>query len=226
MQVNDTGIALLRISGTLELDILRTEAVRTPVLFLHGYTSGAWQFAKYVMPALAEQGFDCWALNLRGHGGSGGRDMVRKARFSDYASDVARAMSFVEQTTGKTPTLIGHSLGSVLARDDAARHNAPGLALVSFGDIKLGERLSGLVDAALPSQGDDGHDDWPPVGHFQRVRAATRRHVRRSSPRRGARERRKAHGLARQRQGVHGARQTHLRQPQGCAVDLLNGGRP
>lgn len=126
--------------GAPELEILRANcgSAGPPVLFLHGYTSGAWQFTQHVLPALAQEGRTSWALNLRGHGNSGGRDGVRNARFADYAADVARAVAHVERAEGTTPILVGHSLGSVLARDYAARHKVPGLALVSFGDIKLG----------------------------------------------------------------------------------------
>ncbi|MEM9840506.1 MAG: alpha/beta fold hydrolase [Pseudomonadota bacterium] len=125
-----------------QLEILNSgeRGAKTPILFLHGYTSGAWQFAEYIMPSLARDGWSCWALNLRGHGRSEGRDQIRRVRFGDYAADVERAANHVLEHEGSLPVLVGHSLGSVLARDFASRHKIPGLALASFGDIKLGMR--------------------------------------------------------------------------------------
>ncbi len=58
------------------------------ILFIHGYTSGAWQFAEHWMPALCAMGWQSYALNLRGHGKSEGREIIRKARFADYAQGV------------------------------------------------------------------------------------------------------------------------------------------
>ena len=140
------------------LEILRTSAptnaARPPILFVHGYTSGAWQFAEYAMPTLADAGWASFALNLRGHGGSGGGEDIRKARFAEYASDVARAVAHVESETSQTPILVGHSLGSVLVRDYAARYAVPAIALLSFGDIKLGMKgFMGWMMKRYPFQG-------------------------------------------------------------------------
>ncbi|UWR21211.1 alpha/beta hydrolase [Sulfitobacter sp. S190] len=130
------------------------DASRPAILFLHGYTSGAWQFAEQAMPILAEDGWTSFALNLRGHGRSGGREGIRTARFADYASDVARAVAHIEGETGQTPILGGHSLGSVLVRNYAARHAVPAIALLSFGDIKLGMKgFMGWMIKRYPVQG-------------------------------------------------------------------------
>ena len=111
---------------------------RPAILFIHGYTSGAWQFAEHAMPELATHGWASFAINLRGHGASGGREHIHKVRFADYAADVSRAVEYVREATGRTPILIGHSLGSVLARHYASTHELPALGLLSFGDISLG----------------------------------------------------------------------------------------
>lgn len=125
------------------LELLRTTSIshetnRPPILFVHGYTAGAWQFAQHIMPALAAEGWTSYALNLRGHGGSGGREAIRTTRFADYAADVARAAAHVEGAHEKKIVLVGHSLGSVLARHHSSMHPVAGLGLVSFGDIRIG----------------------------------------------------------------------------------------
>ena len=105
---------------------------------LHGYTAGAWMFAEKAMPYFAGRGWHCFAVDLRGHGRSGGQQTVRTARYADYLEDVAHAVEHVTATTGRTPILVGHSLGSVLARETASTHNVPALVLAGFGDLKLG----------------------------------------------------------------------------------------
>lgn len=128
--------------GSPALELLKSGTVeneqRPPILFVHGYTSGAWQFAKYWMPELHSDGWQSYALNLRGHGKSEGRETVQKVRFVDYAEDLARTVRHVREETGHDPILIGHSLGSVLARDYAANYPLSGLGLLSFGDIAIG----------------------------------------------------------------------------------------
>lgn len=144
---------------------------RPAILFIHGYTSGAWQFAEYAMPELAIHGWHTFAINLRGHGGSSGRDYVRKARFADYAQDVERAVSYVKDETGKTPILIGHSLGSVLARHYAAKHEVPGLGLLSFGDIKFGMKgFMGWMMKRFPLQGIVGIATGRPSAMFAKFK--------------------------------------------------------
>lgn len=159
--------------GSPALEILKTTQPSDPkrphILFVHGYTSGAWQFAEHAMPALAEAGWALYALNLRGHGGSEGRESVSKALFADYASDFARAVDHVETKTGQTPILVGHSLGSVLVRHYAAQHVVPGIALLSFGDIKLGMRgFMGWMMNRYPFKGTLGMITGRPSALFKK----------------------------------------------------------
>ena len=147
------------VTGAPELELVRiapaSPEATPPILFIHGYTAGAWQFAAHVMPALADRGWSTYAINLRGHGGSAGREAVNTARFADYADDLRRtADHIVQQNGGQVPILIGHSLGSVLARDYATRNPVAGLGLTSFGDIKLGMKgFMGWMMRQSPFQG-------------------------------------------------------------------------
>ncbi|ABD53020.1 alpha/beta hydrolase [Jannaschia sp. CCS1] len=150
-----------------ELEILhadlQTEGQHPPILFLHGYTSGAWQFAQHWMPTLQANGWQSFALNLRGHGGSAGRETVTTARFLDYADDVARAIAYVRGQTDQTPILIGHSLGSVLARHYAAEHSVPGLGLL----ITIGmQGFMGWMMKRYPLQGMAGMMTGRPSAMF------------------------------------------------------------
>jgi non-heme chloroperoxidase len=50
--------------------------VRQPLLFIHGAFAGGWMWTETFMPFLAEAGHPCYALSLRGHGGSSGREHI------------------------------------------------------------------------------------------------------------------------------------------------------
>ncbi|MBK7417265.1 MAG: alpha/beta fold hydrolase [Dechloromonas sp.] len=49
------------------------------LLFVHGAFAGAWMWTETFMPVLAEAGYPCYAVSLRGHGGSDGRGSYRLA---------------------------------------------------------------------------------------------------------------------------------------------------
>jgi pimeloyl-ACP methyl ester carboxylesterase len=114
------------------------------ILFLHGVGGAAWSWR----PQLEEFGADfrCFVWEARGHGSAA---RVRDAGLADYYTDAGEALAAVRaQTTGGI-TLVGHSMGGLLAITLAAR--SP-------------ERVNGLVlvDPVYPQ--DDGasaHDLGP-----------------------------------------------------------------
>jgi pimeloyl-ACP methyl ester carboxylesterase len=60
----------------------------------------------------AKRGRRSAALSVRGHGRSGGRDLLRSATLTDYAKDPRRALTeFVDP-----PIIVAHSLGALLAQ--------------------------------------------------------------------------------------------------------------
>lgn len=83
---------------------------RPPLLFVHGGFCDAWCWEPYFLPWFAKHGYAAHALSLRGHGRSGGRESVFLAGLDDYAADVERVASELEQA----PVLIGHSLGAAV----------------------------------------------------------------------------------------------------------------
>lgn len=62
------------------------------------------------MPYFAEQGVHSYALSLRGHGNSPGRDRLAMATLSDYVDDLEWAVSRIAQP----PVLVGHSMGGMI----------------------------------------------------------------------------------------------------------------
>jgi len=99
---------------------------RPPVLFIHGAFAGGWMWTETFMPFLAEAGHACYALSLRGHGGSHGHQNLNWHSVADYVDDVARIVDWL----GETPVLVGHSMGGFIVQKYLERHATPGAALV------------------------------------------------------------------------------------------------
>jgi len=81
-----------------------------PLLFVHGGYCDAWCWEPYFLPWFAARGYPAYALSLRGHGASGGRESLFVAGIDDYAVDVAR----VAGKLPSRPVLIGHSMGAAV----------------------------------------------------------------------------------------------------------------
>jgi pimeloyl-ACP methyl ester carboxylesterase len=78
-----------------------------PLLFVHGVCHGAWCWDEYFLPYFAAQGWDAYALSLRGHAGSEGRDRLHQFGLQDYVDDVFHVASQLD----RKPVVIGHSMG-------------------------------------------------------------------------------------------------------------------
>ena len=99
-----------------ELEVIERKSTlptaHPPLLFVHGSAHGAWCWAEHYLDYFAEHGFDAYALSLRGHGASGGRERLRWASVADYVDDVAE----VAATLPSAPVVIGHSLGGMVVQ--------------------------------------------------------------------------------------------------------------
>lgn len=99
---------------------------RTPVLFVHGAFAGAWMWTETFMPFLAEAGYSSFALSLRGHGGSAGREHIDWHSVADYVDDVYT----VVDSLGGDAILVGHSMGGFVVQKYLERRAAKAAALV------------------------------------------------------------------------------------------------
>lgn len=82
-----------------------------PLIFIHGAAGGAWYFDHF-LKYFADHGFDCYALSLRGHGLSEGKEDIDHFSMNDYVEDVKKV---VHSLTEK-PILIGHSMGGAITQ--------------------------------------------------------------------------------------------------------------
>ena len=99
---------------------------KTPLLFVHGAFAGGWMWTETIMPTLAKAGYPCYALSLRGHGGSAGRDEINWHSVADYVDDVKAVVDWL----GASPVLIGHSMGGFIVQKYLEHRPATGAALI------------------------------------------------------------------------------------------------
>lgn len=88
------------------------EAARTPLVFVHGAYVGAWCWEEHFLPWFASLGFPVYAVSLRGHGASAGRERLNRFGLADYARDLAEVVAMI----GRAPVLIGHSMGGMVVQ--------------------------------------------------------------------------------------------------------------
>lgn len=133
--------ATTRDGWTLRLGRRRPRGVprRPPVLLVHGIAMNRqvfdfgverWSVAAY----LSRAGFDCFTLDLRGHGRSR-RGPTRRWNLDTYLrEDVPAALDAIRAATGEERVLyVGHSQGAILGMVACALHPSRIAALVALG---------------------------------------------------------------------------------------------
>lgn len=115
--------------GSLELIHEAAAVARNapPLLFVHGAYAAASCWQQYFLPWFAAQGYDCWALSLRGHGDSPGREQLHGLGIADYVTDVAWACGQLPAP----PVLVGHSMGGYVVQQYLRQHPAAGAILLA-----------------------------------------------------------------------------------------------
>jgi pimeloyl-ACP methyl ester carboxylesterase len=100
---------------------------RPPILFVPGYFAGAWVFENY-LGYFASRGHPCYALNLRGRGGSTLPSGTRlgEASIGDFVNDASEVARWLKQ-----PIVVGHSMGGLIAQKLAERDEVLAAVLVA-----------------------------------------------------------------------------------------------
>ncbi len=115
-----------------------------PILFLHGVGGGAWSWKPQVAEFSSTHA--CFSWEARGHGAA---PRVADAGLADYYTDAREALAAVRDRTSGGITIVGHSMGGLLA--------------IALG-AQSPERVNGLVlvDPVYPDgEGASGHDLGP-----------------------------------------------------------------
>lgn len=102
----------------------------SPLLLVHGSFGSSSMWMSYA-DVFSRTGWDVYALNLRGHGKSGGS--VAGATMSDYVADVRHT---VEEHALENPVVMGHSMGGLVALMYAAAHGAKAVVAIDPSPTK------------------------------------------------------------------------------------------
>ena len=89
-----------------------------PLLFIHGMSGGSWYFENYLRAASSE-GWECWAINLRGHHGSRPVAELGRVSLTEYVQDALDALEAIGPAG-----IVGHSMGGLVAQCAAAHPHA------------------------------------------------------------------------------------------------------
>ena len=101
----------------IENDLSGHEQKET-ILFVHGAYHGAWCWKENFFPYFEKNGYKCYAVSLRGHGESEGREQINDFSIDDYVQDVVETIDSLECK----PILIGHSMGGAVVQKAAFLH--------------------------------------------------------------------------------------------------------
>ena len=101
----------------------------SPLLFIHGAYSNASCWQQHFMPWFAQQGFDCRALSLEGHGNSEGQDYLSAISIDDYVANLRQTIT--DYYPEQQPVVIAHSMGGYVVQDYLTRYTLPGVALLA-----------------------------------------------------------------------------------------------
>jgi non-heme chloroperoxidase len=103
------------------------ESPLPPVLFVHGAYAGAWTWAEHFLTHFAAHGFPAYAVSLRGHGASHGRETLAWTSLADYVEDLAETIDALDAA----PVLVGHSMGAMVIMKYLERETVPAAALLA-----------------------------------------------------------------------------------------------
>jgi pimeloyl-ACP methyl ester carboxylesterase len=123
--------------------------LRAPLVFVHGAYVGAWCWAEHFLPWFAARGHPVYALSLRGHGGSAGRERLHEFGLADFADDLASAV----QDLDCPPVLVGHSMGALVVQKFLERNPGTARAAALFCPVPPFGILPATFSLALTRPG-------------------------------------------------------------------------
>ncbi len=136
MKIQVNGSAAYAFTGSREID-----PERKTVLFVHG---ASLDHTVWTLPArhFARRGFNVLAVDLPGHGLSDGESHTDISWYADWLIEVLDALDI------RNTALVGHSMGSLVALDCAARYTDRIRALALVGTAVPMPVTDELLDAA------------------------------------------------------------------------------
>lgn len=121
-----------------------TSGSRTAVIFVHGILGSPSQF-RFLAESLHQQGFDCRAILLPGHGGTA--SAFARASAKEWQACVNKAVGEAAEKYGQV-FMVGHSMGSLLCLNQSAGMvagmiliNTPLVFKISFKQLAMSWRI-------------------------------------------------------------------------------------
>jgi alpha-beta hydrolase superfamily lysophospholipase len=135
--------------------VLPQGAPRAKVGLLHGYADYGKRYS-HVAAAWAERGIATFAIDMRGHGLSGGKRGYCES-FREFLDDAGELAKLVQDRAQGTPAfLFGHSFGALVGASMAIEHPSPWRGLLLSGpyiglamDVPRVKILAGKVASRL-----------------------------------------------------------------------------
>ena len=158
MKISVNGHQAYAFTGSREIDL-----DKPTVMFVHG---ASLDHTVWTLPArhFARHGWNVLAIDLPGHGMSGGQPLTKIPLYADWLCALLDAVG-IEQTA-----LVGHSMGSLVTLDCAARYPDRTRALVLVGTAVPMPVTDHLLNAAFENDHDaiDMLTAWghSPAAHF------------------------------------------------------------
>lgn len=140
------------------------------IIFVHGVSHGAWCWGKFV-DFFTKEGYDCFAVNLRGHGDNNRND-IKKARLSDYFEDVKRSIDCCKEHCENNkipyskPFLLGHSMGGAIVEQYISDYSQEVRAAILLAPVTA--RGMGIFRAIYTSICPTGLNTVPTVFGFKK----------------------------------------------------------
>ena len=114
---------IFKVPTTPNLEVFYSQAkndYKGCILCIPGVCHGAWCFENF-LSYFADNGYDCYALSLRGHAGSEGYEKLNKYGLLEYSNDVKRCIEYCKSTECEykmksDPFLLGHSMGGAVVQ--------------------------------------------------------------------------------------------------------------
>ncbi len=86
------------------------------MIYIHGAGGGSWYWKPF-MKFYNQRGFDCYAINLRGHAPNPFLPTMGSTSFFDYIDDVS---GVIDEIASEKYILFGHSMGGLIAQQFTA----------------------------------------------------------------------------------------------------------
>jgi len=89
---------------------------KPPLIFIHGSFHASWCWSEKFFPYFAQLGYPCYAISLRGTGGTFAGDNVKRVNIMDHVNDFGSFLEYVykeEEEDSQPPVIFAHSFGGL-----------------------------------------------------------------------------------------------------------------